>query len=214
VEMLGMLSGKSRRWQELSFKARESVGRAASLQARQYGINSFVTEANRLSQIYDIRHKRKDWREYGDIAFHLIATYPPDLAFFILYGFRDVEFKVEYDPVPYILKATEEIYHLRPHNLKLSLNMTGRVKNLFDDPMERAKAGAKLIAREISGAQLSHASGILDLMDSRAKSHIEDELRSFNPKGAEILFKASRAWILTRTGFLRWIMRILFGKGK
>lgn len=209
-----MLSGKSRRWQELSSMAQKLVRRAASLQARQYGINSFVAEANRLSVVYDMQHKSKDWREYGDIAFHLIATYPPDLAFLILYSFRDVNQKIGYDCVPYILKAAEEIYHLRPQNLTLSLDMTNSVKKLFDDSLERAKAGAKLIAREISGAPLRHASGICELMDSRVKSFIEDELRSFNPKGAEILFKASRAWILTPIGFLRWMMRILFGKQK
>jgi hypothetical protein len=119
-----------------------------------------------------------------------------------------------YDPVPYLLKATEEMFHFRPENVVLHIEMSEIPKALLTNPSERAKRAAKLIAREISVTPLRYASGIFNAMDPVMKPFVTDELRSFNPEAMDILSRGSRMWILTGSGFLRFLMRLLFGEDR
>lgn len=212
MAILDKLTRASRRWEKLAAKSKEVIQRAASLQAQQYGVHSPIEEARRLALLYAVKRKRRDWREYGDIAFHLIATWPSDLAYMTLYAFREMHSELGYDPVPFILKAMEEIYHLRPENLELHLGMTEQVRRLFDDPAERGRTGAKIIAREISIVPLRWASGIYNTLDPAVKPFVEEQLREFNSHGADILSKGLRTWLLTRAGLARRLIRLLFGK--
>ena len=209
MALLDRLIPTARQWQKNAQKAGEVISRAASLQAWQYRIHSPVEEARRLAALYCIHYKQRDWRDYGDIAFHLIAAYPSDLAFVILYAFRDMQYELGYDPVPYILKATEEMFHFRPENVVLHIEMSEIPRALLTNPSERAKRAAKLIAREISCTPLQWASGIFDAMDPAMKPFVADELRSFNPEAMDILSRGSRMWILTGLGFLHFLKRLI-----
>lgn len=211
MAILDKLTQTSRHWEKLAAKSREAIFRAASLQAQQYGVSP-IEEARRLALLFVVRRKRRDWREYGDIAFHLIATWPSDLAYMTLYAFREMRSEFGYDPVPFVLKATEEIYHLRPENLELHIEMTEQVRRLFDDQGERARKGAKIIAREISVISLRWASGIYIRLDPTVKSFVDEQLREFNPEGADILSEGSRAWLLTRSGLFDCLISFLFGR--
>lgn len=202
----------ARKWKKLTIKCAETLQRAASLQAQRYGVHSPIDEAQCLASTYAIWQKRMDWHDYGDIAFHLIAKWPPDLAYSILYSFREIEPKLTHDPAPLILKAMEEIYYLQPDKLKLRLEITKQIQKLTEDSVERAKMGAKLIAREISVVPLRWASGVYHQLAPTAKPYVEEQLRNFNPQGAEILSKGPHAWLLTFTGLLRILVRVLFGK--
>jgi hypothetical protein len=212
MAFLDKLTQASRNWEKLTAKSWEAIQRAASLQAQQYKVHSTIEEARKLALLYAVKQKRMDWREYGDIAFHLIATWPSDLAYIILYAFRELHSELGYDPVPFILKATERIYHLQPENLELHIEVTERVQRLFDDPAGRARMGAKIIAREISITPLRWASGIYNTLDLTVKPFVEEQLREFNPNCADILSNSSLAWLFTGSGWTRWLIRVLFGK--
>jgi tetratricopeptide (TPR) repeat protein len=207
VEILDNITRSSRQWKRICHKYMDAIQRAASLQAQQLGITAAENEAMHIINLYSVRWKQRDWREYGDVAFHLIAKYPPDLAYIIIYSFRGA--KSIYDPVPLILKAVEQIYYLRPRNLRLHLEMTEEVEKLLDCSEERAEKGAKIIAREISVSPLHHASGILhNEVESAIKPFINKQLSVFNPQGHELLMKASRIWLLTPTGLLKRLTRL------
>jgi len=209
--IIDYLIPKARKWQNITKKAQDLILRAAQVQAQKRNIDPFK-EAIHLSDIYNVKWKNKDWREYGDIAFHIIASYPPDLGYIIIYGFRKLKSKIGYDPVPFILKAIEMIYHLRPWKLNLHIEVDERCKKLFDSPEERAKAGAKIIAREISITPLRHASGIYKIMEPNMKLFVKEELKVFNPEAYKIWVKGSRLYLLTKEGILRWITNFLFGR--
>jgi len=204
MAILDKITKKSREWERLRIKCIDEIQRAASLQAYQCGVISFESEASKLINLYRVNWKRMGWQEYGDVAFHLIAKYPPDLAYTILYAFRKNQTMIGYDPVPLILKAIEVIYYLQPKNLTLYIEMTNDIKKLSDYPEERAKKGAKVIVREISVTPLRWASGIFhNEIDPTIKSFIKDQMKDFNPIGYDILMKASRIWLITPIGVLR-----------
>lgn len=130
-----------KKWKNIASKCSNTIQRAAALQARELGIGNPAQEAGRLNQEYGVYQKGKDWREYGDVAFHLSAVYPPDFAIVVLYAFRHIVPKTRHDPVPYILQAVEKIFLLEPENIRLNIEINDEVKRLLRNSDERARKG-------------------------------------------------------------------------
>ncbi|MBI3933975.1 MAG: hypothetical protein HY316_04735 [Acidobacteria bacterium] len=212
MAVLDRITKRARQWDEHAARCGDTIMRAAAVQGRGYSISAPGCEAKRLAALYTIRDKHKDWREYGDVALHLAAAWPPDLAYSILYALRELQAEIGYDPVPLTLKAVEMLYYLRCERIKLHLERTGRVCQLMDEPVERAKCGARIIARELSVVPLRWASGIYDALDPGMKPFVQEQLREFNPKAADILLKSRSSRLLTRPRLLRLIFRVLFGR--
>ena len=163
--------------------------------------------------------KQQNWLEYGDVALHLVAAWPPDLAYLILYGFRELQSEIGYDPVTLVLKAVEMLPHLRCEGVALHLDPSDRVRQLRADPTERARSGAKILVREIVGVPLRWAQGIYRNLDPEMKPFVEEQLRAFSPTSARILMQAGPFWLFTGSGLRRVFFRlvkvifgILFGK--
>ena len=129
---------------------------------------------------------------------------------------RELTPPLQNDPVPLMLKAMEMLYYFKPNRALLHMEINGVARQLMDNHTERAKFCAKIIARELSNVPLRWASGIYSALDPKVKQLVQEQLREFNPKAADILLKGSSSWLLTPTGLLRVILRsvlrILFGK--
>lgn len=145
------------------------------------------------------------------MAFHITVSYPPDLAYTILYSLRGVT-GVRHDPVPLILKALEEMQGFRPSHAQLNMELTGSVHDAFHDSSIRAGKAAQILAREISTVPLRYASGIWVAANPRAQPFIHAALREFNPRAAQILARRPKTWWLTSTGIVRGLLGMLFGK--
>lgn len=216
---LDRLRKKDRQWHEYAEQCGKTILRAAAVQGRQHGMRDPISAANRLAESYNIRNKSKDWREYGDVAFHLAVTWPPDLAYIVIYAFREIQPPIGYDPVPLIMKALEMLRYLRHENMIIQIEMDERIRKIAENPNELAKASAKLLVRELSSVPLRWATGIYRALDSEVRNSVRQELLEFNPKSAKILLKGGFSWLLTGTGLLqilnsiwRAIHKILFGK--
>lgn len=216
---LDRLTRKDREWHDHAQRCAETIMRAAGVQARQHGLSDVMSPAGRLIELYGLRDNPRDWREFGGVAFHLVATWPADLAYMILYAMRETKPPLGYDPVPLVMKAIEMLRHLRPENVTLHREMGGQAQELAGDPDRRARACACVIARELSGVPLRWASGIYSALDSELKPFVQEELKRFNPKAARILLNGCHSWLLTGAGLHRllqrlwWaILRVLFGK--
>jgi hypothetical protein len=206
-----LVNRASAEWDQLKERSAELIIRAAQCQAFQARIPDLGSEASRLWSLYEGDSKKADWREFGDLAFHLCASYPPDLAHAILYGFRAVRSPGGCDPVPFTMKALENLFYLRPAALTLRLEASPEVARLVRDPLDRAQRAMRILVREISGSPYSAATGIYAQMDSQTRSIFLAALTQFNPNGAKIIAKGSRAWMRTPTGLLRLIWRLIFG---
>lgn len=216
MAIVDQLTKRDRLWHAHAHRCAETVMRAAGIQGRQHGIDSPIDAARELANLYYIPAKPRHWQEYGDVAFHLVATWPPDLAYAIVYALRELQSEIGHDPVPYVLKATEMMYDFRPEMVDLHLEAAPRTSDLVADPTARATAAAKLLARELSVVPLRWASGILHSMKPTAKKFVSQELQAFNPDGAAVLLGERYRWLLTGTGLVRWstrcVMHVLFGK--
>jgi len=215
VEFINNLFPKSRRWQKSIKQNSKTIARAASLQARQLRINSPIEEAQKIANIYNLHTKRMHWEEFGDISFHLLIRYPPDLAYFTLYAFRELPTTLQYDPVPLVLKAVEMIAYLNPSVFTTSLeNLKGNeeLDKLINSSAYRARKAAKILVRELSVTPLQFASGIFKSTDNNMKHLILEELKSFNPNAADIILKSSAQSLFTKVGIIKFISRLLFGK--
>src|SRR5580658_5951904 len=116
---LDAVSPLSRRWRRISKEATDAIFRAAAHQAQAAGIRDPAKEATRLAGLYSIERRPPRWQEFGEVAFHLTVSYPPDLAYVILYRLRDAIPNLRYDPVPLVLKALEEMQGFRPSHAQL-----------------------------------------------------------------------------------------------
>jgi len=212
MAILDHLTSASRRWVRLAATSTELLYRAAAQQGWQCNVPDPRAEAQRLAGLYAIEEKPRQWTEYGDIAFHLAIGYLPDLAYVVLYCLRHVRLNLAYDPIPYILKAIEELPHLRPERVRLHLPMTPEVQAAIASSEERARRAARVLVREICCVPLRHASGIYATMDPAVKPAVEAELRAFSPRAAAIIRGGSMAHLLTWSGFTRWLLRLLFGR--
>ncbi len=214
---LDRLTRRGRAWHAQAEKCAQTVMQAAGAQARSHGIADPVAAASELVERYALRSRQRNWQEFGGVAFHLVASWPTDLAYALLYATREVKPPLGYDAVPLVMKAIEMLSRLRVDNETVHLELSGRAQLLAEDLDERARAAARVLVRELSNVPLRWASGIYTGMDERMKPVVEQELRKFNPRGAPILLGASRAYLLTSTGALRTLSRafnrIVFGKG-
>lgn len=204
-------SAHSSDWADISSQCTQALYRAAGQQAVQCRIQDPLAEARRLVELYGVDGKPQNWIDYGDIACHLVAVYPPDLAYVILYSIRRLSLKLSYDPVPYILKALEKLGYLLPDNVLLHVPTAAEIQLVLGTPEERSRRAARVLIREISCVPLRHASGIYQTMDRIQKKYVEVELAQFNPRAAAILFRGSSVWVWTKTGFFRWLLQFLFG---
>jgi hypothetical protein len=114
--------------------------------------------------------------------------------------------------VPLVLKALEEMHGFRPSFSELKVDASLHNRAEFSGSNDRARAAARILAREISVVPLRHASGICAIADPKALPFILAALKDFNPRAASILATQPKSWWLTRTGLLRGLFGILFGK--
>ncbi len=210
--MLDSLAPKSRLWKRQAEKCAREVMRAASVQAHACGMANIIGAARELARQYQLEAKAADWHEYGDVAFHLVTVWPPDLAYAIIYAFREVKHGCGYDPVPLVLKAVEMMYCFKPAAVTLHLPPTAEWQKMWNDPQERLRASAKILAREISGVPLRWASGIYRALDTTVKPVVLEQVRHFNPAGAAILERCGYSWLFTKSGLLRVLFRTCFGR--
>lgn len=208
---LDAVTPSSRRWRRISKEATEAIFRAAAHQAHAAGINDPRSESNRLAAIYSIESSRRRWQDFGEVAFHLMVSYPPDLAYVVLYGLREAQ-RVRNDPVPLVLKALEEMYSFRPSQAKLSSDISARLDEVFTSPHKRAECAAQILARELSTVPLRYASGIWITANQKARPFIHAAFTSFNPRAAQILARRPKNWILTPSGIGRKLFELLFGR--
>lgn len=185
--------------------------RAAAIQGRSHGMANPLLSATRLVADYSLHTRQSDWREYGEVAFHLVYQWPPDLGYVILYSLREVNALKGRDVVPFVLKAVEMLPHFNPIPSRLHLPGPGNKQQLWTDPDERSRAAAKLLARELSNVPLRWASGIYRSMDGTIKPFVAEQLKTYNPAGSAILFGKQHEWLLTKSGLLKAIMRLCFG---
>ena len=204
---LDNLSKKDRKWLKHADKCAGLMMQAASVQARQYGI-TFKSAADQLAELYNIKEKKEDWRNYGDVAFHIVVTWPADLAYRIIYSLRDSKLKPNYDPIPLIMKALEMLRYLKYQNLNLHLEPNENFYRLANDKLERSKAAAKIIVRELSCVPLRWSIGIYRNIDPEMKSIVAEQMEEYNKDGAKILLSGSWAWLLTGAGILNILLRI------
>lgn len=215
---LDQLTKGERDWLEHARKCEQTIMRAAGVQARQHGVHDPTSPAGHLVELYGLRGKKRDWREFGAVAFHLVATWPPDLAYIILYAMREVKPPLDYDPAPLVMKALEMLRHLRCEGVSLRVEMNGQAQQLVQDLDERARACSRVITRELSSVPLRWAGGIYIALDPEIKPFVQEELKRFNPWGAQRLLKGSRSWLMTGAGLslvvrraLQAVYRVLFG---
>jgi hypothetical protein len=142
----------------------------------------------------------------------LVTVYPPDLAYAIIYALRDVKPGCGSDPVPLLLKAVEMMYCFKPAAVSLHLPSKILSQKFRDNPQEILRASARILVREISGVPLRWASGIYLALDATVKPVVREQLREFNPSGAAMLGDGNYAWLFTKSGLLRALYRICFGK--
>ena len=83
---LDAISPLSRRWRRISKEATDAIFRAAAHQAQAAGIRDPANEAKRLAGLYSIERRAPRWQEFGELGFHITASYPPDLAYTVLYS--------------------------------------------------------------------------------------------------------------------------------
>jgi hypothetical protein len=209
---LDRLTRKAREWQQRADESSRKIQRAATVQARQYELSDPGSAARTLAATYGMLRKPGDWREYGDVALHLVAAWPPDLAYLCLYGLREMRPELGYDPVPLVLKAVEMLYHLDCGRVELRLEPDERVGRLLRDPEERARGSAKIIAREISVTPLRWASGIFNSVDPDVRPFVREQLVEFNPTAARILAEGTSSRFLTWNGLVQAVFRLLFGR--
>ncbi|MBI5222835.1 hypothetical protein HY990_00270 [Candidatus Micrarchaeota archaeon] len=221
MAIVDQLRKKDRLYHDNAKQCGKTIMRAAALQGRQCGLRDPISAAERVAELYEVHSKPQDWRHFGDIAFHLIATWPADLAYMIIYAMREIKPALAYDPVPFIMKAVEMLPHLRCEAVTLHLEGGERTHKVIVDVDERSIACAKILVREISSVPLRHASGIYNALDKEIKPFVAAQLKEFNKNAATILLKSDWSWLLTGTGLLRmlqkvwrFIHRILFGKMK
>lgn len=211
-----LLGGAGREWRAQSEACASQITRAGSLQARQQNMPDLVVTARQLVKLYAVDRKPLAWQEYGDVALHVVASWPADLAYMVIYALRELKDEIGYDPVPPTLKAVEMLHALRPSAVQLHLAAGVRADDLVASADDRGRRAACIIAREISGVPLRYASAIYHSLDARAKGFVDDALRQFNPSGAKILQRAPRGWPPTLRGIflgvLRRVLRILFGR--
>ena len=216
MAFLDKLTPKGRRWWRVAQKAGDTIMRAARIQGQQKGIRSVRDEAERLGKLYAIEDKGKTWKDYGDIAFHLIASYPPDLGFMVVYGFQVFQQKRGFEPIPFLFKAIEQSRYLNLQFWPQCQNELGHLEDfklLANNLDERARKAAKLLARELSGAVLTNASAIFHFdMDPRMKPLVMEEFKKFNPEAAKILDKSKYYWLFTGSAALKYFSHLVFGK--
>jgi hypothetical protein len=208
---LDAITPSGRRWNRISKEATEAISRAAAHQCHAAGFPDPLSESKRLAAIYSIDGGRRTWQDFGEVAFHLMVTYPPDLAYVILYGLREVS-RAGNDPVPLVLKALEEMYGFRPTCANLSPDAAGRYDDAFTRAEKRAELAAHILARELSTMPLRYASGVWTSANEKARPYIHAALVNFNPRAAQLLERSPRAWILTPVGIVRSIVELLFGR--
>lgn len=209
---LDAVSPLSRRWRRISKEATDAIFRAAAHQAQAAGIRDPAKEAARLAGLYSIVRRPRRWQEFGEVAFHIAVSYPPDLAYTILYNLRGCLADQRYDPVPLILKALEEMQGFKPSHAQLHTGPSGSGQAAFHDSSVRAGKAAQILAREISTVPLRYASGIWVAANPRAQPFIHAALKEFNPRAERILSARPRTWWLTPTGAVRGLLGILFGR--
>jgi hypothetical protein len=173
---------------------------------------NIIAAARELARQYQLEAKAADWHEFGDLAFHLVTVWPPDLAYVIIYALREVKPGYGSDPVPLVMKAIEMMYCFKPAAVSLHLPPTAQWQKMENDPHERLRASAKILAREISGVPLRWASGIYHALDTTVKPVVLEQLRQFNPGGAAMLERHGYAWLFTKSGLLRVLFKICFGR--
>jgi hypothetical protein len=195
-------------WHEQQQKVHTALHRAAHLQAEQLKIPQVIEESRRLLATYETG--RRTWSDCGDLALHLAAAYPPDLAMLVLYGLREVD--ASWDPVPHVLTAMERLYHYRADREASALLDTPQMQILRHDRRERARCAARVLAREVSVTDYRTACGIYADFDSDVRPFLDEALRQFNPTGAAILSSQAGAWRLTRLGLVKWLVRVVFGR--
>jgi hypothetical protein len=210
---LDLLTPKSRKWRRHSRSCQDTMMRAAAVQGRSLGLNNPMPLAVELVNHYSLNRKQANWQEFGEVAFHLLAQWPPDLAYVILYGLREVKAMEGRDVVPFVLKAVEMMPHFNPTSANMRLTAPRNNPQLLKDSNERARSAAKLLAREISNVPLRWASGIYRSMDGTTKPFVAEQLKAYNPVGAAILLSDHGSWLLTKSGVLKGLMRMLFGRG-
>lgn len=214
--LLDNLTQKSRVQNERATQVSVQIQRAAYLQAQVCGIRSPEEEINRLNNLYNISNKSRDWRDWGDIAFHFAASYPPDLAYLLIYALRQLQPVLGYDPVPYVFLAVQNLHRFRPDRALLRVERMAELEPFFSDSPTRSRAAAKLITRELSVTPLRHASGILACLDESIRLLALKELQHFDPEGATMLSRGNRMYLTTGAGLLRFALRgmsrLLFGK--
>ncbi len=89
--------------------------RAAQVQGFALGVTSALELSEQLVTDYALdRRPLTTWQDYGDVALRLVASWPPDLAYLVLYGLRHSSRLQGRDVVPFILKAVEMMPHLNP----------------------------------------------------------------------------------------------------
>jgi hypothetical protein len=209
---LDAVSPLSRRWRRISKEATDAIFRAAAHQAQAAGIRDPAKEATRLAGLYSIERRPPRWQEFGEVAFHITVSYPPDLAYTILYSLRGCVAGARHDPVPLILKALEEMQGFRPSHAQLNMELSGSGDDAFHDASVRAGKAAQILAREISTVPLRYASGIWVAANPKAQPFIHAALKEFNPRAAQILAQRPKTWWLTSTGIVRGLLGMLFGK--
>jgi hypothetical protein len=211
---LDRLTKRERQWLVHAQQCGQTVMRAAGVQARQRGIRDPLDTACQLAERYKLRGIKEDWREFGAVAFHLVSTWPPDLAYVLLYSLREIKPPLGYDPVPLVMKAMEMLPHWQPESSAFEAEENSQAQQVIRDPDERARACARVITRELSGVPLRWASGIYASLDPEVKRFVQEELRRFNPWGAQHLLTGRNwSWLVTGTGLrliLRHLWRILF----
>lgn len=82
------ISSDSKRWDDKAKHAGELIIASARLQQQQARIAEPLDEARRVWALYKVGSKKQAWTEFGDVAFHFAAAYPPDLGYFLIYAMR------------------------------------------------------------------------------------------------------------------------------
>ncbi len=210
---MGLLrSGDNKAWKSLSQKSSELILRAAQQQLHQARIADSGEEAARLWKLYDLSGAGTDWREFGAIAFHFSAAYPPDLAYILIYNLRKVAQGFKADPVPRVMHALANLGAFRPENAIIHLGKFPEMERLYNSPRDRRTQALRILVREISSAPYPYATGIFDGLDDAAKLVVLNLMKQYNPRAAIILAKGSRAWMRSPTGIFRLLGRLLFGR--
>ncbi len=195
------LTRQSRSWNERALRISQQIQRAAALQAQARAVRSAEEEASRLNDYYGIWAKRRDWRQFEDVAFHIAASYRADLGYLLIYALRQYQTSLGYDPVQYVFFALQNLHLFRPYYVSRCVELIPEAEVFSRDSRTRGRAAAKLIVRELSTVPLRWASGIFAGLDATMRELVLEELQRFNPEGARILSRGSRGHLLSRVGF-------------